>query len=242
MNVKDQVYFVLMRNGNPSYTFSGYTDKVTGEIKYIYKGRKDRNGNEIPHTFRFDRAHRTIRLHKDAVDIQGTNIANFLRDYNECGGSKNGAYVTGADGEKVQIGVRFVEVKEAEDAMVAIEAKVIKNKAENIALNLNGTDLREVALLCKVANEDVGIMKHHLVDYAGAYPATFMECYESTERKASALLLRAVDAKEVSVRGTIYKWGTVSLGSTYDLAVSKLVSDEEIAEALEEALKVKGNG
>ena len=242
MNVKDQVYFVLMRNGNPSYTFSGYTDRETGEIKYIYKGRKDKHGNEVPHTFRFDRAHRTIRVHKDAKDIQGTNIADFLRNYPECGDAKNGDYTTGAGGKKVQIGVRYVEIKEAKDAITAIEAKTVKITAENTALNLTGTDLREVAILCKVADDDEGIMKHRLLDYAGAYPVTFMEFYESSERKAKALLIRAVDSGEVSIKGTIYKWGTINLGSNEDLAVSKLINDEEITEALEEALKVKGNG
>jgi hypothetical protein len=93
-----------------------------------------------------------------------------------------------------------------------------------------------------MADEDEGIMKHHLLDYAGAYPATFMEFYESGERKAKALLIRAVTANEVELKGTIYKWGSISLGVSEELAVSKLIADPEIADALEEALKVKGNG
>lgn len=240
INANNFVYFVLERNSNPNYSFTGYTDKVSGDLKYIYKGRKDSNGDDLPHRFKFDRAHRTIRVHKDSKDIKGTNIANFISEFPECSESKNGHYINIGTPDEVQTSVWFKELKEHEDAITAIEAKAIKIKAENIALNLEGADLRELSILCGCPNPDEGIAKHAVLEAAGADPTKFIALYESPEREVKALVRQAVSANTITVIGTLHKWKEITLGVNEEFTISKLTADKDLFSAIKEALKHTG--
>jgi len=241
MDFNDFIYFVLEKNSNPSYSFNGYYDLASGQEKFIFKGRTARNGTvEVPHRFKFDRAHRSIRVHKNEVDKYGNSVAEFLRGFPECKDSPNGSYNTDANGKKTQSGVWFKEVKEHADAVTAIEAKQVKLAAENVAIALKGSDLRDMAVLFNCLHDDESITQHKVLEYAGSDPSKFMEFYNSPTRAAKSLLLKAVKAGEVSVKGTIYIWKEQTLGVSEDFAVAKLTSDEELAQALIENLKIKG--
>lgn len=242
INANDFVYFVLERNSNPNYSFTGYTNQEDGVLKYIYKGRKDRNtGDNIPHRFKFDRAHRTIRVRKNEKDINGTNIAEFLRNFPECKDSDNGHYVNQGSPSQVQTSIWFKELKTHDDAVTAIEAKANKIKAENIALNLEGTDLRQLSVLCGCPNNDESVAKHAVLEAAGADPAKFLEFYDSAEREVKSLIKQAVSSGEINVVGTLHKWKDITLGVNEEFTVSKLTEDKELFTAIKEALKLNGN-
>lgn len=229
------VYFVLGRNSNASYSFTGYTDPDTGEIKAIYKGRKDAHGKDVPHRFKFDRAHRSMRVNKNERDIYGNNIVEFLRNYPECAESSHGSYA-GEGKQRKQTNIWFQEINERKDADIAIEAKSAKIKAENVALYLEGDDLKAMAILFGEHRSDEGLQKHRVLEAAGADPEGFMKFYTAPDRHAKVLLTRAMNAKLVKQKGTLYLWEGVTVGTNYESAIAKLMDDAVLANAIEENL------
>lgn len=233
------VYFVLVRNGNASYSFTGYTDQETGDTKVMHMGRKDHHGNDVPHRFKFDRAHRSMRIPKNRKDIHGNLMVDFLRGFPECLNSPNGQYRV-VDGEKVHINMWFKEMNEGKDAMIAVDAKRTKIDAETTALNLKGDELSEMAILCGTMTTDEGMQLHRVLEYAGASPETFLELYNRPSRKATVLLKKAVAAGLVTTRGTMFIWEEITLGANEDLAVSKLMEDTTMRDAIEQNLTALG--
>ncbi|KKN46950.1 hypothetical protein LCGC14_0667740 [marine sediment metagenome] len=235
------VYFVLVRNGNASYSFTGYSDIETGEVKVINFGKKDpKTGNDLPHRFRFDRAHRSMRWNKNHKDIHGNSVVDFLRNFPECGGSPGGVY-TEVDGEPFQSNMMFKEMNESKDAEIALDAKRLKNKAETTALKLKGEELSDMAVLCGMLSKDEGMQLHRVVEYAGASPEKWLEMYDQPERTVKALLQKAVAAGVVdNSRGTLYVWENITIGANESLAISKLMEDSSIREAIEQNLTVLG--
>jgi hypothetical protein len=238
-NFNDFVYFVLVRNGNASYSFTGYTDQTTGETKVIHYGRKDHLGNDVPHRFKFDKAHRSLRVPKNKKDIHGNSVVEFLRGFPECLNSPNGYYKE-VEGEKKHINMWFKEMNEGKDAEIAIDAKRVKINAESTALNLEGDELAEMAILCGTMTEDEGIQKHRVLEYAGASPEKFMEMYNQPDRQATTLLKRAVHAGLVSQKGTMFIWEEITIGANESLAVSKLVEDTTLMDAIAQNLTALG--
>ena len=235
------VYFVLVRNSNASYSFTGYTDKASGDTKVLYMGKKDHKGNDVPHRFRFDRSHRSLRIPKNWRDINKNSVVEFLRDFPECGDSPNGVYTTLEDGTLHQSNMYFKEMNEGKDAQIALDAKGLKNDAETLALKtLQGDELAEMAILCGTLSTDEKIQRHRVAEYAGASPEPFLEMYNQPERKAKALLRKAVTAGIVSTRGTIHSWENITLGSNEDMAVAKLAEDSSIREAIEQNMTAVG--
>lgn len=231
----DYVYFVLIKNSNASYGFTGYQDLASGQIKTINFGKKDHRGVMIPHKFRFDRAHRTIRVHKNQIDMDGNNIADFLRDFPECEGSRNGYYSEG-----IQSNMWFKEINEGKDASLAVEAKMIKLKAETTAAGLEGIDLQQMAILCGTFDEDPTMQMHRVLEYSGADPTRFLDLYNGPERGAKSLLSRAVREGMITRRGAIFAWKNVTVGANEELAIAKLMADPALAAAIETNLKSTG--
>lgn len=250
MNHNNYVYFVLNKNGNANYSFNGYTDKESGLLMQIFKGQKFTNKagvtTEVAKRFSFDPAHRTIRVHKNDrslkshFDNNGKEVflktVDFLRGYPDCKGSPNGNY---ADADKKIQYFMFSEVKDEEDATTAVDAKRIRNKAEGIALDLKGAELKEMAVLCQCFDEGAAMQMHKVAEFAAAKPETFLGYYESPERSAKALLQKAVSVGSVQQRGTLFVFGNETLGASADLAVSKLMGDKDISKALTIDVKSK---
>jgi len=245
MKPDNYVYFILNKAGNTSYSFTGYTDHAgNGELMTIYKGRKEKHQGEvvdIPHRWKFDTAHRTIRVHKNDKSVIPTLMfdpetgdekkvyiksVDFLRNHPECKNSPN------SGGNWM-----FSEMKEHEDAVTAVDAKRVKIEAESKALNLEGAELKEMAVLLGNFDPDDAKQKHFVLERAGADPKTFLELLDSPERGAKALLLKAVSLGIVKVRGTLYSWEKEGLGADLDMAVAKLMKDKEIKDALRNAVK-----
>lgn len=234
------VYFALERNSNAAYSFTGFTNPETGLVEAIYKGRKDPNtGIDIPHRFRFDRSHRSIRVGKNEKDINGNSVVEFLRKFPECKDSVYGSY-HGEGKDRAQTNVWFREVNDGKDAQISVEAKTAKIKAENTALELEGNDLKEMAMLCGEFRDDEGLQKHRVLEFAGADPESFMKLHNSPERSAKVLLTRALRAGLIIQKGTLYIWEEVTVGTNELNAISKLMEDKALAGAIEDNLKALG--
>lgn len=248
MKPQDYHYFVLRYPTNTN-SYNGYTDKESGMLMQIFKGRKEVVGGErvdVPHRFKFDQAHRTIRVHKNDKSIipsiesyydengelQERKIfiksVDFLRKHPACKGSPNG---DGGDGWE------FSELKEHDDAVTAVDAKKNQLKALNAAMNLDTKDLKEMAALYGMFDPDDAKQKHFLLEKAGANPSEFLEFFESPERSAKALLKKAISLGIVKTKGTLHVWEKETLGADEDLAIAKLIADKDYAEGLRNAVK-----
>jgi len=250
MEPDNYVYFVLNQMGNTSYNFTGYTDHAgSGMLMQVFKGRKEKIKGEvmdIPHRWKFDEAHRTIRVHKHDKSLIPTLVfddegkeskifirsVDLLRNHPDCKGSPNG------DGGFFM----FSEIKEHEDAVTAVDAKRVKIKAESKALNLEGKELKEMAVLLGCFDPDDAKQKHFLLEKAGAEPQNFLDTFEAPERSAKALLLKAVSLGVVKVRGSLYSWENETIGADLDLAISRLMKDSEFANALRNKVRPKVGG
>jgi hypothetical protein len=246
MNHEDFVYFILEKNTNPAYSFSGYTNQADQMLMQIFKGRKENLRGvptDIPHRWKFDEAHRSIRVHKNDKSIIPTKVydkdgkekmvyiksVDFLRGYPECKDSPNG------NGQWM-----FREMKDATDAKLAISAKKIQNEAQTIALNLEGGEIREMGALYGQFGTDNGIIQHFLIEKAGAEPQAFLDIYNSPERSAKALLRKAVSLGIVRVKGSLHNWADETLGHNEDAAVAKLIGNDDMLKALRENVKTMG--
>ena len=243
-------YFVLNQTGNTSYSFTGYTNQADGVLMIVYKGRKAKHEGElvdVPHRWKFDEAHRTIRVPKNERSILPTTIyeedkngktiekkifvksSDLLRNHPECKGSPNG------DGTFFM----FSEVREHEDAVTAVQAKEIQLKALNAAMNLDLAELKEMSALYGMFDPDDAKQKHYLLEKAGAQPAEFMEFFEAPERSVKALLKKAMSLGLVKTRGGLHVWENETIGADEPQAISKLMADSDLLDALRNA--VKGN-
>lgn len=245
MKPENYHYFV---SKNPHFApdaFSAYTDRETNMLMCIYKGRKEKIGGvlvDVPHRWKFDSAHRSIRVHKNDRSLLPTTYLDelgneqttfitsydFLRKYPFCKGSPNG----GADWT-------FSELREHDDAVTAVEAKQIQLKAMNAIMNLDKSGLKEMSALYAYFDTDDAKQRHYLLEKAGADPSEFLDLYDAPEKSAKALLAKAVSLQVVKRRGSIHTWENVTLGADEAEAIVKLMKDEDLMEALRKV--VKGN-
>ena len=245
MKPQDYYYFIAKLATNTSKSFTGYTDKKTGVLMQVFKGRKTKVGDnliDVPHRWKFDSAHRSIRVHKNDRSTVATMVydealekevpmfiksVDFLRGYPECKGSPNG------DGGENWM---FSELKEHEDAVTANEAKKVQIDALNAAMNLEKSDLKEMSALYGYFDLDDEKQRHYLLEKAGSDPSTFLDFFKSPERSAKALLKKAVSLNVIKTRGTLHVWEDETLGVDEDAAVIRLMKDSEVSEALRKSI------
>lgn len=234
MNFKydDYEYFVLLpeRMTNAHYGFRDYSDIMTGELKAIYDGKKDRNGDPIPRQFNFSRKERTMRIPKVQKDSKGSFVVEFLKNHPECVDSPNN------QGQAFW----FKRVKEAEDAKVAMDQKRLRLKAENFAADLEGEALFDVAAMYGVFDKREAIALHAISEAAHNDPSTFLDIVNSPDMIAKALVYKAVDGKVFAKKGKMIVWENETIGADTDEAVSRLMKDEKLREAVESNLKKFG--
>lgn len=247
MRPQDYHYFIARKATNTSTSFTAYTDKSTGVLMQVFKGRKEKIGKElidVPHRWKFDSAHRSIRVHKNDRSTIPTMVydeklekevpmfiksVDFLRGYPECKGSPNGD----------DSGWSFSELKEREDAITAVDASKIQLKALNAAMNLGINDLKEMSALYGYFDTDDAMQKKYLLEVAGADPSKFLEFFEAPERSAKALLKKATSLGVVKTKGALHVWEAETIGVDEAMAVSRLMKDTDLQEALRNAIRPK---
>lgn len=226
MNFKydDYEYFVLLpeRMENAHYGFRDYTDIKTGELQAIYDGKKDRHGDPIPRQFNFSKKERTMRIPK-LQKANGKSIVEFLKNHPECEGSPNN------EGQPFW----FRMVREEADAEIANEQKALRRKAENMAADLKGDELFDVAVLYGVFDKRPAIALHAVSEAAHNDPQTFLDIVESPDMAAKALVHKALSHNLFAKKGKMIVWENETIGADFDEAVSRLLKEEKLAKAVQ---------
>lgn len=226
------VYFVWTRPYNASYGFTGYTDKDGMPAMIIDKF--DKNGEPQPRMFRFNKAHRTMRIPINQKGRDGKNVVEFLRNHPECKGSPNGKY---QDGKQIESTIFFKEIKTDEEATVAVKAKEIKLKAETLAINLEDQDLIDAGAMIGVIGKSPAVTKHKVMEYAGNTPMEFLTLMNRSDVKAKSLIRRGLSSSVLTKNGNIIKWEDTILGTDEDKAAASLLNDKTLFEALGDAVE-----
>jgi hypothetical protein len=215
----DYVYFVFLDHGLSHYSFTGYTDS-TGEYRFV-EGKKDQFGNPIPMRFNFNKSSRQLKYHSSQKAI-----IEFLRNHPECEGSAN------SHGTAM-----FRELNENKDAEIAIQATMLRSKAETKVLALKGAELKDAAHAFGYFKEGDGLRLHYLLQIAYYNPDQIFDVLDAPDFKAKALFKLAVDKKLVIKKGVVYVYKEEKLGPEERDAVSKLLQDKDLFDAIAAELK-----
>lgn len=236
-NSKDFIHFVLLPSPNGKlrshYTFSGYSDIEDNIIEYHEGAINYKTGKPEAADFHFSRRHRAMPVHKNAhgKDRNGNYIKkiDFLRGNPECEGSPNN---TG------QV-CYYKEMNTDKDVDIALEAGETRRKAESMAADLSGNELRSAAALYKETSDSAKKQKFAVLQWAFHDPEGFMKEIGSDDFKIRGFIKRCLAHGVFVKQGTILRWGTMTIGIDEDDAVRKLLLDEDTARAVKKNLAEK---
>lgn len=237
----EYVYFVFAKGTNAGYGFSSYTDHVgalgkPGAVVTI-SYQMDKSNRPIPYHFSMGTRDRTLRVEKSKVDMNGTNVVEFLRNSPDCKGSPNGNYVKLKDGTTIQGDIYFKEMNEEADAKTALDAKNFRREAENIAASLDLEEVYDINAILGHFKQGELLARHFLAEIAGNKPEIFMNAYNNPQRKALALIKKGLVKEVLKSQGTVILWGKTTLGLDEIDAATNIQKDKKIMEGLEKALK-----
>jgi hypothetical protein len=212
---------------NAGRSFGGYTDEL-GEKHYIAMGRDRQTGEDIEYRFKFSRDKRFITVPINKKDINGKSWVEFLRNHplnsDVRGGERMGW---------------FKEMNSERDASVALESVKLRNKAENLALNLKPSEFDEV---CKVLGFDgtEQVKLHKILQYATRNASDFIELVDDPNRKATSIFRSALANKIITKHGFRFVYRDTHVGNDEAKAIAKIAEDKDLQEVLSEALKKAG--
>jgi hypothetical protein len=226
LDTSKYAYFILL----PEYrrraanSFRGYSDEE-GQIVEYYEGKRDKHSGElIPTYFTYKKGKHHMHIRVTDKDINGLKKVDFLRNHPLCEGSK-----LQKEGNYTPL---FREMNTEKDAQVAIDFKIVRNQAENAVLGLNLEELKSAAALVGEFSPKETVQRHRVLEVAGATPKEFLEMINAPEFKVRALIRRGVRNGTLSKQGTIIKWKEVLLGGDEQAALSQLINNEDMYEAV----------
>ena len=233
-------FFVMLNPKKKKYSFNGYTDR-DGNVQYLWN-RKDDDGHPLKRRFEFSRGFRNMRIPEGQImfapvygneEPEKVSVVEFLLNHPECVGSPNNT------------GQRFMfKLMDTDgDAKLAIEARKIKVKAENVALTLEGDKLRAVAAMVGYRPKgeySENMATHHCMESAARDPEFFLGIVDDDTIEMRAFVRQAIDADVVSLKGDMVFWGKVLLGNDEEEAAGKLISDEQLYRGIKAKMKKLG--
>ncbi len=250
----------LFANGG-RYTLRTYTDRAGvfknpgAGIFYDDGTINPFKGTKAGKPFTLDQNHYNIQAREGQADFKGLKLIDFLLNAGECWGSPNGTYQYGEGGnvpdeeiaslkrdeietrletgEFKQIGAKFKLMNTDKDAEIALEAAELRNKAESSALGIDDQTLEEIASLLGVFGPPGKLMKKKVLDYAAKRPADYFKLLNSGDRPIRAIIRKSIADGTFSKRGQVIMWEETVIGANEDDAVSKLMSDKAMLEALQ---------
>ncbi len=239
-NFGDYIYFYYVGN-NASYSFRSYTDPETG-MESGYVTGYDKNNRPMFKNWEFDNGpKRQVRVHKDEKDREGKLAVDFLRNSPECYKSTNGKYITTPEGTEKQVAFLFREVNEEQDAKSAVDTRKLVIEAQAEALKLKGQELVDIANIIGVFNPNEAVLSHRVLDFASNNPSKFNELLKDPTRKTKALVKKAINDQIFKVEGKIVKWEGKVIGADEDEAVSNIIKDKTLEDAIKLHLKKFGS-
>jgi hypothetical protein len=233
----------IVNNGGSLVLADGYTDSMgvlgrPGEyVRYVTTKTKD--GKEIGKRFRFDLSFRRLMTRENDRDVTGLSQFAWLKNYPQCEGSPYGEYVENDDGTRTQVGVWFRELNDARDAEVALQADESRINAQATALGLDEETLEEVGAILGHFGDPDKLMRLRVVEYAGKKPRHFEEILKAGDRGIRATVKKALADGVFKQKGTMIYWNSTVVGADEESAVATLVKDNEMLNAVREALGLK---
>lgn len=230
--------------------FNAYTDSegaYTGEKgrAALYVTSKDAQGRDKGKYFNLSQQHYNFSVREGEKDIYGRSQFDFLANYPGCAGSPNGTYI-GEGEDRVQIGVLFKLMDTAGDAEIALETAERKTKAEASALEVDEETLQDLAAHIGVFGAPDKLMRHQVYQWAGKRPLDYFEVLNSGDRAIRAIVRKALQQNIFTKKGDVIQWSGTLIGSNEDDAVSKLMREKDVLEALQKKMglsnevKIKG--
>jgi hypothetical protein len=231
-------------------SFSSYTDmsgEYTGEPgrAAIYVTSKDGQGRDKGKYFNLSQQHYNFVVREGEKDIYGRRQFDYLANHPNCKDSPNGTYLGEGD-ERIQIGIVFKLMDTEGDAEVALETAKRKARAESIALEIDDATLQDIAAHIGIFGEANDLMRHQVYQWAGRKPIDYFEVLNSGDRAIRAIVRKALQEGIFTKKGEVIQWSGTLIGSNEDDAVSKLMREKDVLQALEKKMglsnevKVKG--
>lgn len=242
---QDTSYDGKIRDNFGQVSFRTYTDRAgalgrgTGQgVQYVVS--KDDRGRDRGKNFTISQAHNALLVREADRDIYGTLMLDFIKNYPECEGSPNGDYITDADGNQIQLNVKFRLMNDDADAEVALQATLNRSKAQLSVLELDGQTLMEVAAIgLGMHGQPTDIMRFKVSEWAGKRPIDYFNILDSGDRLLRAIIRKAVNDGILTVRGELVYWGNQLLGSSEDNAIKFLMENKDTYDALMERVEFK---
>lgn len=227
-----------------SFGFRNYTDKagVFGRkgspVEYVTS--RDDKGRDKGKYFTLDQAHNAFMVREGDSDIYDKSMKKFIESSPWCEGSPNGTYTKNAEGDEIQLDVKFRLMNTEADAEVALEASLIRSKAVLSAGELDDQTLSEVAVIGigHHGNPDK-LMRHKVVEWANKRPKDYFEILNSGDRSARALIRQAISKGILTVKHPLIYWGDRVIGTDEDKAVKTIIDSPTDKDALIEAVGFK---
>lgn len=242
-------------------SFRTYTDRIgvfknPGAAIFYDDGTMNINrGTKAGKVFSLDQNHYNIQAREGQKDYKGLSMIDFLMNAGMCWGSPNGTYEYGdggfvpdeviaslerdeietrlETGEFKQIGAWFKLMNSDKDAEIALEAAELKNKAESSALAIDEKTLEEIAALIGVYGTPGKLMKKKVLDFASKRPADYLKLLNAGDRPVRAIVRKCIEDGTFTRKGQIIMWEETVIGPTEDDAVSTLMNDKNMLEALQ---------
>ncbi len=243
-------------------TLRNYTDRLglfgnPGAAVFYDDGTTNPFGKQkVGKPFTLDQSHYNIQAREGQKDYKGLPLLDFLLNAGVCWGSPNGTYqyteggiVTDAEiaemgrdelevrletGEIKQIGVWFKLMNSDKDAEIALETAEKKNKAESSALSIDDVTLQEIAALLGIFGDPGKLMRKKVFDFAGKRPNDYFDLLNSGDRAVRAIVRKSIQDRVFTKRGEVIFWEETVIGANEDEAVSKLLSEKAMLEALQD--------
>lgn len=223
----------LLRNGGALQLQDGYTDYegvVTGKpgvyVRYIES--IDDKGRPRARRYRFTSSLMRLMVRDNDADKEGISQYKFLKNHPDCEGSPYGKY----DRNGVQLGAKFRELNEAQDAQNALKAEMEVTEAKTKALKLDEKTLAEVAAHIGHFGEPNEMMRLTVLEFATKRHYDFNEILKAGDREYRAAVRMGLERGVLKSKGSVIYWNDTVLGPDEDSVVARLISDKEMYDAL----------
>lgn len=229
-----------------TFSFRDYTDKTNAlgrgsGISVQYVVSKDGRGRDKGKFFTLSQSHNAFMVNDTDTDLYGVRMYDFIAYSPFCEGSPNGNYRKNPEtGDLEQVNIMFRLMNSEADAAIALEADIRRSKAQLSAAEIDEQTLLEIAVigLGRTGDPDK-VMRHSVVQWAGKRPQDYFDVLESGDRPVRSAIRRALTDKIFEQKGSLIYWGQTLIGPDEDAAVTTLMKDEQLLNALKEKVNIK---
>jgi hypothetical protein len=226
VNLKKEAKFVLHAPRDAMFQFRAVYNDQHGDVKKLLVSKQ--GDKEVYVTFKWPAGKRTISFPANKKDILGNSYVDFLREHPMCTGS------TTCDGQGA-----FFEFDPKRDAGIALTEKKERLKAENMAMELKGEALKNMAAYIGCFDEDAEVQSNAVSDYARTAPGDFLRAAESPDMSYVGLFNIAFNEGVILKKGFLYTFENETIGNSEAKAIESLGKKDGLAAAVKEKLKNK---